>query len=193
MARVPESRRESSDVMSFVIHAASQDSVRGCMTPHSQSHWTMVSIETANAGGRPQPCGNRRTTNTNSLMDVCWRVAHPVFGELRQGRTAMGLNAVTNTPAEPLGVGHARLLDQANRADRGVDVAESAEPGRVIHSTVRFRVVLPLWVDSPHEGVASSSIAPARLREREQCTRSTCQRASRFAAHNSANAGRQSP
>jgi len=65
MARAPESRRESSDVTSFIIHVASQDAVRGCMAPKPQSHWTMVSIETAKAGCRPQPRGKRRTTNTN--------------------------------------------------------------------------------------------------------------------------------
>ena len=39
----------------------------------------------------------------------------------------MGLNAVANTPASPLSVGDARALDEANQADGGVDVAESAE------------------------------------------------------------------
>jgi PAS domain S-box-containing protein len=39
----------------------------------------------------------------------------------------MGLNAVAITPASPLSVGDARALDEANQADGGVDVAESAE------------------------------------------------------------------
>ena len=65
VARAPETRRESSDVTSIVIHAASQDAVRTCMTPKPQIHWTMVSSETAKAGCRPQPRGKRRTTNTN--------------------------------------------------------------------------------------------------------------------------------
>src|SRR6266581_2216247 len=83
MPRGPESRRESSDVMSFVSPYISLDAARGCMTQAASPVDDGVDRD---GQERLQPTGNRWTTNTKVLWTFAGRVAHPVPGNCAKAR-----------------------------------------------------------------------------------------------------------